>query len=85
MVTRADQAVSRPALRYHGGKWKLAPWIVAHLPEHRVYTEPFGGGTDLAAPGTPFPRDGHVPFPPAGNDRGRRLRCPNRQTGARMP
>lgn len=34
----------RPLLRYHGGKWKLAPWILRHLPAHRVYVEPFGGG-----------------------------------------
>jgi DNA adenine methylase len=36
-------APSRPALRYHGGKWILAPWIIAHMPVHRVYTEAFGG------------------------------------------
>ena len=30
-------------LRYHGGKWRLAPWIIEHLPPHRVYVEPFGG------------------------------------------
>lgn len=34
----------RPVLRYHGGKWRLAPWIIEHLPRHRVYVEPFGGG-----------------------------------------
>lgn len=34
---------SRPVLRYHGGKWKLAPWIIQNLPPHRVYVEPFGG------------------------------------------
>jgi DNA adenine methylase len=34
----------RPLIRYHGGKWKLAPWIVAHMPPHHTYVEPFGGG-----------------------------------------
>lgn len=36
--------VNRPALRWHGGKWKLAPWIIAQFPPHRVYVEPYGGG-----------------------------------------
>ena len=39
--------ITRPPMRYHGGKWKLAPWIIAHLPAHRVYCESFGGAASV--------------------------------------
>lgn len=40
-------AVKRPVLRYHGGKWKLAPWLLNFFPPHRIYVEPCGGGASL--------------------------------------
>ncbi len=39
--------IARPMLRWHGGKFILGKWIVANLPSHRIYVEPFCGACSV--------------------------------------
>ncbi|EOX5680313.1 DNA adenine methylase, partial [Yersinia enterocolitica] len=32
--------IKHPAIRYHGGKFRLAPWVISHFPAHTHYVEP---------------------------------------------
>jgi DNA adenine methylase len=34
---------TKPILKYPGAKWRLAEWILHHLPPHQMYIEPFLG------------------------------------------
>lgn len=39
--------ITRPALRYLGGKWRDARWIISHFPKHMAYVEPCGGASSV--------------------------------------
>jgi len=39
--------LTHPLIRYHGGKFRLANWIISQMPNHTCYTEAFGGAAGV--------------------------------------
>ena len=39
--------LDHPLIRYHGGKFRLAHWVIAQMPNHTCYTEAFGGAAGV--------------------------------------
>lgn len=48
--------ITRPLLRYLGGKWQLRHWIGEYLPAHDFYAEPFVGGASVLLSKPPAPK-----------------------------
>ena len=54
MSGTARMTPSRPVLRWHGGKWLLAPWIIGHWPVGEPRDQDFGFCGVQPTEGTPY-------------------------------
>lgn len=39
--------ITRPPVRYPGGKWRIGKWIIDKFPPHLTYVEPYCGGASV--------------------------------------
>lgn len=46
-IPLAPVPISRPVLRWFGGKWRLGTWIISCMPSHTCFVDVFGGAASI--------------------------------------